>query len=119
MQVVRSNPLFVRVICSLAMGVATVVAVQAFFAWPLSSSEAQSERPSGGASDISGTWVAKVSGPMGEMEIVYKLNVHDGKITGTQSLPFGDSPIVGGKITGNTFHFTVALESFGDIKIAR
>jgi len=98
------------------MGAATVVAVQASFARPLSIAEAESEPPSGGASDISGTWVAKASGPMGEMEIVYKLNVHDGKITGTQSLPFGDSPIVDGKVTGDTFHFTVELESFGNIE---
>jgi alpha-galactosidase len=68
------------------------------------------------SADISGTWVAKMSGPMGEMEIVYKLNVDHGKITGTQSLPFGDSPIVDGQITGDSFHFTVELESFGDIQ---
>ncbi len=53
---------------------------------------------------------------MGEMEIVYKLEVHDGKITGTQSLPFGDSPIVDGAVTGDTFHFTVELDSFGTIQ---
>lgn len=57
-----------------------------------------------------------MSGPMGEMEIVYKLKIDNGKITGTQSLPFGDSPIVDGKVTGDSFHFTVALESFGDIQ---
>jgi hypothetical protein len=42
-----------------------------------------------GSPDISGTWIAKMSGPMGEIEIVYKLKVDNGKITGTQSLPFG------------------------------
>ncbi|MFC5865564.1 glycoside hydrolase family 27 protein [Acidicapsa dinghuensis] len=66
--------------------------------------------------DISGTWIAKRQSPMGEMEIVYKLKVQNGKITGTQSLPFGDSPIIDGQVTGDTFHFTVALESFGDIQ---
>lgn len=116
MQIVRFKASIIRVVCGLAMGTATVVAVQASFARPLSIAEAESEPPSGGASDISGTWVAKASGPMGEMEIVYKLNVHDGKITGTQSLPFGDSPIVDGKVTGDTFHFTVELESFGNIE---
>ena len=65
--------------------------------------------------DISGTWVAKRSSPMGEMEIVYKLTVKDGRITGTQTLPFGDAPIVDGAVTGNTFHFTVELESFGTL----
>ena len=53
---------------------------------------------------------------MGEMEIVYKLKIDNGKITGTQSLPFGDSPIVDGQVTGDSFHFTVELESFGDIQ---
>ena len=53
---------------------------------------------------------------MGEMEIVYKLQVKDGKITGTQGLPFGDSPIVDGQVTGDTFHLTVELESFGSIQ---
>ena len=65
------------------------------------------------AADISGTWVAKISGPMGAMEIVYKLKIEDGKITGTQSLPFGDSPIVGGVVEGDKFHFVVELDSFG------
>ena len=66
--------------------------------------------------DISGTWVAKTTTPMGEMEIVYKLKVKDGKITGSQTLPFGDSPIVDGQVRGDTFHFIVELESFGDIQ---
>ena len=67
------------------------------------------------AKDISGTWVAKAETPMGELEIVYVLKVRDGHITGQQSLPFGDSPIMDGSVTGNTFHFTVALESFGSV----
>src|ERR1039457_222662 len=66
--------------------------------------------------DISGTWVAKMTTPMGELEITYKLRVNDGKITGTQSLPFGDSPIVDGRVSGDTFRFVVELESFGDIQ---
>src|SRR6266568_477766 len=66
--------------------------------------------------DISGTWVAKMTTPMGELEITYKLTVNDGKITGTQSLPFGDSPIVDGRVSGDTFRFVVELESFGDIQ---
>ena len=66
--------------------------------------------------DISGTWVARMTTPMGELEITYKLTVKDGKITGTQSLPFGDSPITDGRVSGDTFHFVVELESFGDIQ---
>ncbi len=64
--------------------------------------------------DISGTWIAKAPSRMGgEMEIVYQLKVADGKITGSQTLPFGDSPIIDGQVTGDTFHFTVALAAFG------
>lgn len=65
---------------------------------------------------LSGTWIAKMTTPMGEAEIVYRLKVVEGKITGTQSLPFGDSPIVDGEVNGAGFHFTVALESFGEIQ---
>jgi alpha-galactosidase len=66
--------------------------------------------------DISGTWIARMASPMGEMEIVYKLQVTNGKITGSQGLPFGDAPIVDGEINGDSFHFTVALDMFGDIQ---
>ena len=65
--------------------------------------------------DISGTWIAKTETPMGSMEIVYVLKVRDGRITGHQSLPFGDSPIVAGTVNGESFHFTVELESFGTL----
>ena len=65
--------------------------------------------------DLTGTWVAKANGPMGDMEIVYELKVKNGQITGRQILPFGDSPIVDGAVSGDTFHFTVKLDSFGNI----
>ena len=66
------------------------------------------------AADISGTWIAKAPSRMGgEMEIVYRLKITDGKITGSQSLPFTDSPILDGQVTGDTFHFTIALDAFG------
>jgi len=66
--------------------------------------------------DISGTWVAKSENPMGEMEFVYELKVSpSGKITGSQKMPFGDSPIIDGKITGGSFELTVQTESFGTL----
>jgi alpha-galactosidase len=74
------------------------------------------DQNTGTAPDISGTWIAKRTSPMGEMEIVYKLKVTNGKITGSQGLPFGDSPITDGEVTGDSFRFTVELESFGDIQ---
>ncbi|HEY9126398.1 MAG TPA: glycoside hydrolase family 27 protein, partial [Acidobacteriaceae bacterium] len=71
--------------------------------------------PAQGGKDISGTWVAKTQGPMGEMEIDYLLKMHDGKITGQQSLPFGDAPIVDGAVNGDIFRLTVEVESFGNL----
>jgi alpha-galactosidase len=65
--------------------------------------------------DISGTWIAKMQTPMGDMELVYHLKVDHGKITGTQTLPFGDAPIVGGKVDGDRFEFTVRMEMFGNL----
>jgi len=66
--------------------------------------------------DISGTWVAKRQTPNGEMELVYELKVADGKITGTQKMPFGDSPIIDGKIDGDQFEFTVEMGSSGNLQ---
>lgn len=68
--------------------------------------------------DISGTWVAKRQTPMGESEIVYRLKMTDGKITGSQSMGFGDAPIVDGKVTGDDFELIVEMESFGEIRRA-
>jgi alpha-galactosidase len=69
------------------------------------------------AADISGTWVAKTENPMmGEVEYVYELKVDaSGKITGSQRMPFGDSPIIDGKINGNQFELTVQQEFFGNL----
>jgi alpha-galactosidase len=73
----------------------------------------------GQAKDISGTWVAKTATPNGEVEIVYELKVDpSGKITGWQKLPFGDSPIVDGKITGNKVEMVVETENLGTISRA-
>jgi len=66
--------------------------------------------------DISGTWVAKMSSPMGQSEVVYELKVDStGKITGTQKLPFGDSPIVDGHVDGDKVTMTVENETFGTL----
>ena len=75
--------------------------------------------PAVSTKDISGTWVAKSTTPMGEIEIVYELKVDaSGKITGMQKLPFGDSPIVDGNVTGDHVEMTVETESFGTISKA-
>jgi alpha-galactosidase len=67
--------------------------------------------------NISGTWIAKAKSPFGELDIVYRLNVdQSGKITGSQELPFGESPIVAGQVTGNQFEFTVEMDFFGNVQ---
>ena len=70
--------------------------------------------------DISGTWVGAWKTPMmGDQpqEIVYVLKSENGKITGSQRLPFGtDSQIVDGKIVGNRLELTVRMESFGSFQ---
>ncbi len=67
--------------------------------------------------DISGTWVAHTQRPGGgEAEISYLFKVENGKITGSQTLPFGDAPIVDGKFTSNDeFEFTAAVDMFGSV----
>ena len=53
---------------------------------------------------------------MGEVEYVYGLKVDaNGKITSTQRMPFGDSPIITGKINANDFELTVQQEFFGNL----
>lgn len=63
--------------------------------------------------DISGTWVAKVQTGMGEQEVAYRFKVENGKITGTQIMQFGESPIIDGKVNGDEFDFTVEMDRFG------
>src|SRR5213075_1577682 len=65
--------------------------------------------------DISGTWVAKRETPNGVTEMVWELKVVNGKITGTQKLPFGDAPIIDGKIEGDNIEFIIETESFGTL----
>jgi alpha-galactosidase len=65
------------------------------------------------SSDISGTWIAKVTTPVGAMDFVYRLKVTDGQLTGSQATPAGESSIVDGQIQGDQFKFTVLFNSFG------
>jgi len=62
--------------------------------------------------DISGTWVAKIEA-FGGLELVYELKVVDGRVTGNVRIPFGDAPIVEGRIEGNHFEFAVLMDLFG------
>ena len=65
---------------------------------------------------LTGTWVAHWNSPnTGDTEIDFRLKSVDGKITGTQGLPSGDSQILDGQLTGNDFHFTVGIDRYGAI----
>jgi hypothetical protein len=88
-------------------GAALLMAALAVVATPLARAQAP-------AADINGAWSAKMNSPMGEMEIVYKLTVKDGKITGTAVLPFGESPIIDGAVVGDQVHFTVQMDMMGN-----
>lgn len=70
------------------------------------SDKAQDTKP---AIDVSGTWSDHNEFTDGEMEIIYKLKVTDGKITGTATMPFGESPIVNGAVEGENIHFVVQI----------
>ena len=70
----------------------------------------------GQSKDISGSWVGKTQGPMGEQEVAYRFKVENGKITGAQVSNFGDQPITDGKFNGDEFEFVVERESFGNIQ---
>jgi alpha-galactosidase len=65
---------------------------------------------------LTGTWIAHWNSPnTGDTEIDFNLKSVNGKITGTQGMPFGDSQIVDGQLTGNDFHFTVAIERYNSV----
>jgi alpha-galactosidase len=63
--------------------------------------------------DISGTWIGKRTTPMGEMEVVYRLKVDGGKVTGSQSMGMGEAPIVDGSVSGDQFELLVEM-GFGE-----
>lgn len=69
--------------------------------------------------DISGVWVAKTQSPMGDSEVVYRFKVVDGKLTGSQTLPFGgEALVIDGKIAGDAFEFTVQMDTPGGVQKA-
>jgi len=49
------------------------------------------------------------------MELVLDLKMQDGKITGAQRMPMGDTQIIDGKVEGDHFELTFQTESFGKL----
>ncbi|QEM14789.1 glycoside hydrolase [Mucilaginibacter sp. P4] len=65
---------------------------------------------------IAGKWEGKLKTETGEIyPLLYNFQIDGDKLTGTAKTPKGDMPIEDGKITGDSFKFTVSIE---DIHIA-
>jgi hypothetical protein len=59
------------------------------------------------ASNIDGKWMAKMSSPDGEMEMVFNFKVDGETLTGTVESPMGAINITNGKVNGDDFSFDV------------
>lgn len=59
------------------------------------------------AAEIDGKWKAKMEGPDGGMELVFKFKAEGQKLTGAIESPMGEMPISNGKIEGNNFSFDI------------
>jgi hypothetical protein len=62
------------------------------------------------ANDIEGTWVAKMQGPDGDMELTFVFKMVSGKLTGVVQSPNGDMEISNTKVNGKEFSFDVAFD---------
>jgi hypothetical protein len=60
-------------------------------------------------SKITGSWLGKVQGPEGEMEITLTFKVDGDKLTGTNKSPMGVLDLTNGKVNGNDFTFDIDL----------
>ncbi|HVW22620.1 MAG TPA: hypothetical protein VHC86_15500 [Opitutaceae bacterium] len=65
------------------------------------------------AADPSGTWKWSVSTPNGEIDTTLKLQLKDGKLTGSYSNSFGDSAISNGLVKDDAISFDVSREFNG------
>jgi hypothetical protein len=66
------------------------------------------------ATDIEGTWVAKMQGPDSDMELTFVFKMVGEKLTGTMQSPNGDIEITNTTINGKEFSFDI---SFNDMTI--
>ena len=56
---------------------------------------------------IDGKWEGKMTGPQGDMEMVFMFKVNGESLTGTVTTPMGDVEIINGKVNGDDFTFDV------------
>ena len=67
------------------------------------------------AADLNGTWKGKVETPNGSSERTFVFKVDGGKLTGeTTSTMMGKSAISNGKVSGDSFSFTILLKFDGN-----
>ena len=70
------------------------------------------------AADISGTWTAAFDTQIGKQEYTYQFVVKGSALTGTAKSANGESPLVDGKVEGNTVTFVENLKYQGmELKI--
>ncbi len=61
-------------------------------------------------SKIDGKWLGKVSGPQGDIDLVYTFKVDGNKITGADSSAMGSIDLTNGVVNGNDFSFDVEVQ---------
>jgi len=61
-------------------------------------------------SKINGTWLAKVQGPQGDMELTFTFKVEGNKLVGTDSSAMGSIPLTNGVVQGNEFSFDIEMQ---------
>ncbi len=61
-------------------------------------------------SKINGKWIGTVSGPQGDMELLFTFKVKGDTLTGTDSSSAGVIDLTNGKINGNIFSFDINLQ---------
>lgn len=59
------------------------------------------------AQKLDGTWKAKMSGPNGDMELLYSFKVNADTLSGNVSSEMGTLPLANGKVKGNEFSFDI------------
>jgi hypothetical protein len=61
-------------------------------------------------SKINGSWLAKVQGPQGDMELTFTFKVDGNKLIGTDSSAMGSIPLTNGVVQGNEFSFDIEMQ---------
>ena len=59
------------------------------------------------AQNLNGKWKGKMTGPNGDLDLLYNFNVHADSLIGDVTSVMGTLPLENGKVNGNEFSFTV------------